>query len=90
MKLSDLAGARNVTGREMREIWKGLRRGRSSSLKLSDIAGNKTLSKEDWQKAQAVIRESQTETRRRLKKNYFGVARGIGHFKAEDEMKSHD
>ena len=56
MKLSDFEGARNVTDEEMQEIWKGLGRGRSNSPKLSDIAGNKTISKEDWQKAQAVIR----------------------------------
>ena len=38
------------------QLVKVLRRVRSSSPKLSDIAGNKTISKEDWQKARAVIR----------------------------------
>jgi hypothetical protein len=64
MKLSDLAGAWNVTDREMREIWKGLRRIRSVSPKLSDIAGSRTISEEDWQNAQRVIQNAETSTSR--------------------------
>jgi len=63
MKLSDFAGAWKMTDREMREISKGLRRIRSVSPRLSDIAGSKTISKEDWQKAQVVIRNAEDETR---------------------------
>jgi hypothetical protein len=70
-KLSDSAGAWNVTENEMREISIGLRRIRSTPLKLSDIAGSKTISKEDWQKAHVVIRNAEAETRRRLPKNLF-------------------
>jgi hypothetical protein len=62
MKLSDLAGAWNVTDREMREIWKGLKRIRSVSPKLSDIAGSKTISEEDWQRAQRVLRKADSST----------------------------
>jgi hypothetical protein len=70
-KLSDFAGAWKMTDREMREISKGLRRIRSVSPRLGDIAGSKTISKEDWQKAQVVIRNAEDETRRRLQKNLF-------------------
>jgi len=62
MELSDFAGAWNVTDREMREIWKGLRRIRSVSPKLSDIAGSKTISEEDWQRAQRVLRSAGAST----------------------------
>jgi hypothetical protein len=62
MKLSDFAGAWNVTDREMREIWKGLKRIRSVSPKLSDIAGSKTISEEDWQRAQRVLRKADSST----------------------------
>lgn len=47
-----------------------IRRGMKRPIKLSDIAGSKTLSKEDWQRAQAVIRSAEAETRRRLRKNH--------------------
>jgi predicted CopG family antitoxin len=46
-----------------------IRRGMKHPVKLSDIAGSKTISKEDWQRAQAVIRNAEAETRRRLRKN---------------------
>jgi len=38
------------------------------SPKLSDIAGRKTISKEDWQRAQAVIRNAEAKTRKQLQK----------------------
>jgi len=62
MKLSSFAGAWNVTDREMREISKVLRRSRSGSPKLSDIAGSKTISKKDWQRAQSVLRNAGAST----------------------------
>ena len=62
MKLSDFAGAWNVTDREMREISEGLRRLRPISSKLSDIAGTKTISKEDWQRAQRILRKAPAST----------------------------
>jgi predicted CopG family antitoxin len=46
-----------------------IRRGMKRPVKLSDIAGSKTISKEDWQRAQAVIRNAEAETSRRLRKN---------------------
>jgi predicted CopG family antitoxin len=45
-----------------------IRRGMKRPLKLSDIAGTKGLSTEDWQKAQAVIRKAEAETHRQLRK----------------------
>jgi hypothetical protein len=77
-KLSDFAGSWKLTDQEMKEVSEGLRGTRSSSFKLSDTVGSKTISKEDWRRAQAVIRDSETKTKRRLKKNYFGIVRGIG------------
>ncbi len=62
MKLSSFAGAWNVTDNEMRQISKGLRRIRSTSPKLSDIAGSKTISKEDWQRAKRVPRSAGAST----------------------------
>jgi predicted CopG family antitoxin len=46
-----------------------IRRGMKRPVKLSDIAGSKTISKEDWQRAQAVIRNAEAETRKSLRKN---------------------
>jgi predicted CopG family antitoxin len=46
-----------------------IRRGMKRPLKLSDVAGSKTISKEDWRRAQAVIRNAEAETHRRLRKN---------------------
>ncbi len=46
----------------------GIRRGMKRPLKLSDIAGTKTLSRDDWQRAQAVIRKAEAETSRQLRK----------------------
>jgi hypothetical protein len=63
-KLSDSAGAWNVTDNEMREISIGLRRIRSTAPKLSDIAGSRTISEEDWQNAQRVIQNAETSTSR--------------------------
>ena len=40
--------------------------GRKTSLQA--IAGSKTISKEDWQKAQAVIRKAEAESSRQLQK----------------------
>jgi hypothetical protein len=48
-------------------VYYGSKRG----TKLSDFAGSKTISKEDWQKAHVVIRNAEAETRRRLQKNLF-------------------
>jgi predicted CopG family antitoxin len=45
-----------------------IRRMMKQPVKLSDIAGTKTLSKEDWQRAQAVIRKAEAETGRLLRK----------------------
>jgi hypothetical protein len=62
MKLSDFTGAWKMTDSEMREISKSLRRIRSTSPKLSDIAGSKTISKKDWQRAQRVLRSAGAST----------------------------
>ena len=56
----DTAGT--ISDREMREISEGLRRLRPISSKLSDIAGTKTISKEDWQRAQSVLRKAPAST----------------------------
>jgi len=45
-----------------------IRRGMKRPLKLSDIAGSKTISEEDWKRAQAVIRKAEAETSRQLRK----------------------
>ena len=54
--------ARNVTTREVREASEGRIRVRSAPSKLSDIAGSKTISKEDWQRAQRVLRSARALT----------------------------
>jgi len=88
--LSDFAASWKFTDLEMKEISEGLRGTRASLYKLSDTVGSKTISKEDWRRAQAVILNAETQTKRRSKKNHFGIVRGIGPFTVEDEMKGHE
>jgi predicted CopG family antitoxin len=45
-----------------------IRRGMKRPLKLSDTVGSKTISKEDWERARAVIRNAEAETRKKLRK----------------------
>ena len=45
-----------------------IRRRMKRPVKLSDIAGTRILSEEDWQRAQTVIRKAEAETSRQLRK----------------------
>jgi hypothetical protein len=62
LRPGDFAGAWNVTDPEMREISKSFRRIWSGSPRLSDVAGSKTISREDWQRARKVLQKAGATT----------------------------
>ncbi len=45
-----------------------IRRGLGRGVKLTDIFGSRTISKEDWQKVRKTIRESEEISRRKLER----------------------
>lgn len=45
-----------------------IRRGLGRGVKLTDILGSGTISKEDWQRVRKTIRESEEITRRKLER----------------------
>lgn len=46
-----------------------IRRGLKRGLKLSDIAGSRTITKDEWLRAQKLLRSSELITRRKLEKH---------------------